>query len=154
MRLSILSGIVAFVFWCITDTRLKPDHVRDSNGKITFWGVLSIALVQVILWTLVGLFAGWIVPHLPRFFHTGWKLPVMVFASSILQWFALFMILQYVWTIARATLNTAGVALMARFGSQRAKEVLDGAPGQRRFMEMERELGVEKQVIKETRLRD
>jgi len=119
--------------------------VRHSNGRITFWGILSIVLVQVVLWTLVGLFAVWIVPHLPRFFLMGWKLPVMVFASSILQWFALLMILQYVWTIARATLSTAGVALMARFGSQRAKQVLDDAPGRRQFMELERELSVERE---------
>lgn len=139
-RLSILSGIVAFVFWCVTDTRLKPDHVRNSNGRITFGGVLSIVLVQVVLWALVGLFAVWIVPHLPSFLLTGLKLQVLVFASSILQWFALLMILQYGWTMARPTLSTVGVAVMERFGSQRAKEALDDAHSQRQFMEMEREL--------------
>ena len=144
-RLSILSGIVAFVFWCVTDTRLKPDHVRNSNGRITTWGILSIVLVQVVLWALVGLFAVWIVPHLPSFFLTGWKLPILVFASSILQWFALIMILQYGWTMARATLSTVGVAIMARFGSQMAKEALDDALSQQQFMEMERELNAERE---------
>src|SRR5271169_1593723 len=105
MYVSILGGIVAFVLWRVTDTSLKPDHVRNSNGRITSWGVLLIVLVQIVLWTLVGFFAAWIVPHLPRFLLTGWRFSVTVVVSSILQWFALLMILQYVWTITRATLS-------------------------------------------------
>jgi hypothetical protein len=47
MSLSIISGVLAFVLWCTTDTTLKPDHVRDSNGKTTFWEILSIFLVHL-----------------------------------------------------------------------------------------------------------
>jgi hypothetical protein len=50
MSLSVISGVLAFVLWCTTDTtlkHLKPDHVRDSNGKTTFWGILSIFLVHL-----------------------------------------------------------------------------------------------------------
>lgn len=107
MHVSILSGIVAFVLWCVTDTSLKPDHVRSPKGKLTFGGIVSMVLVQIVLWTLVGLFAVWIVPRLPHFFLTGWRFPVTVFASSIAQWFALLMILQYMWLVLRATILTA-----------------------------------------------
>ena len=123
MSVSIFSAFLAFVLWCVADTSLKPDHIRNSNGKITSWGVLSIVIVQIILWTLVGFIAAWSVPHLPRFFLTGWRFFVTVVASSILQWFALFMILQYVWTILRPTLSTAVVAIMASLGSQWAKRM-------------------------------
>ncbi len=140
MHLSIVGGIVAFALWCVTDTSLKPDHVRNSDGRITSWGILSIVLVQIVLWTLVGFFAAWIVPHLPRFLLTRWRLPLTVFGSSILQWFALLMILQYVWTITRATLSTVVVALLARLGSQWAKRALDDGHRQRQFME--RRVGV------------
>lgn len=107
MHLSILSGIVAFVFWCVTDTSLRPDHVRSPNGEITFWRVISIVFVQIALWTLAGFFAAWIVPHLPHFFLSGWRFPITAFGSSILQWFSLFMILQYVWLVLRSTVRTA-----------------------------------------------
>jgi hypothetical protein len=143
MRLSILSGIVACLLWCVTDTSLKPDHVRRPNGEITVWGVLSMVLVQIVLWIMVGFFAVWIVPHLPQFFLTGWRSPITEFGSSILQWFALFMILQYVWTIVRATLSTAVVAMMAKSGSQKAKEALDNTPSQWHCMNMEPESSIE-----------
>jgi hypothetical protein len=129
MSLSIISGVLAFVLWCTTDTSLKPDHVRSSNGRITFWGTISIVFVQLVIWTLVGFFAAWIVPHLPRFFLAGWRFPVTLLGSSIVQWFALLMIIQYLWTILRPTLSTAVVAMMAMFGSQWAKRELDNAPG-------------------------
>ena len=147
MHLSILGGIVAFALWCVTDTSLKPDHVGNSDGRITSWGILSIALVQIVLWTLVGFFAAWIVPHLPRFLLTGWSFPLTVFGSSILQWFALLMILQYVWTIARATLSTVVVALLARLGSQWAKRALDD--GHRQWQFMERRVGADQKQSNE-----
>jgi len=93
-RLSILSGILAFLLWCVTDTSLRPEHVRNSNGKITIRGILSVVLVQIALWALVGFFAVWIVPHLPRLLLTGWRLPFTDFASGFWQWFALLMVLQ------------------------------------------------------------
>jgi hypothetical protein len=54
MRLSILSGIVAFVLWCVTDTSLKREHVRNcwTDGKLTSWRILSLVLVQIVLWTV------------------------------------------------------------------------------------------------------
>jgi hypothetical protein len=140
---SILSGIVAFLLWCVTDTSLKRDHVRNPNGEITIWGVLSIVLVQIVLWTMVGFFAVWILPHLPQFLLTGWRFPITIFGSSILQWFALLMILQYVWTITRTTLSTAVVAVMAKSGSQRAKKALDEVHKREWSMEMERKLSLE-----------
>jgi hypothetical protein len=146
---SILGGIVAFVLWCVTDTTLKPDHARDSNGRLTSWGVLSIVTVQILLWTLVGFFAAWIVPHLPPFFLTGWRFPLTLLGSSILQWFALLMILQYVWTITRATLSTVVVAVMAKLGSQWAKRALDDGHRQWQFMETGRQVVVEQKQSRE-----
>jgi len=73
MRPSILNGIVAFLLWCVTDTSVNSDHARDSDGRITYCGVLSIALVQIVLWALVGLFTDWIIPHLPLFLLTEWR---------------------------------------------------------------------------------
>lgn len=144
MFASIMGGIVAFALWCITDTSLKPDHVRNPDGRITSWGVLSIVFVQIVLWTLAGFFAAWIVPHLPRFLLTGRRFSVTVFASSILQWFALLMILQYVWTITRATLSTVVVAVMARVGSQSARRALDDGHRQWHFMETGRKVAVDR----------
>jgi len=138
MWFSILSGIVAFVLWCVTDTSLDPNHFRNSRGEITFWGIVSLVVVQIFLWTLAGLFAAWIVPHLPGFFLTGWRLPITLFCSLFLQWFSLLMILQSVWTIVRPTLNTASVVVMAKFGSHWAKQVLDNGP--RRFHLLDPEL--------------
>lgn len=131
------------MLWCVTDTSLKPDHARNSKGRITFWGLLSIVLIQIVLWMLVGFFAAWIVPHLPRLFLRGWRFSATVVASSILQWFALLMILQYVWTVTRATLSTVVLAGMARLGSKWAKRALQDACRQRYFMEMGREVGIE-----------
>jgi len=137
MWFPILSGIVAFVLWCITDTSLDPNHFRNSKGEITFWGIVSLVLVQIFLWTLAGLFAAWIVPHLPGFFLAGWRLPITLFCSLFLQWFSLLMILQYVWMIVRPTLNTASVAVMAKFGSQWAKEALESGPRRFRLLDLE-----------------
>ena len=114
---SILSGIAAFVLWCLTDTSLKIDHVRDGwdDGKLTFWRTLSVVLVQIVLWTITGLFALWIVPHLPNFFLNGWRFSLTVFATAVVQWFALFMVLQYVWLLLRATVLTALYAIISSF---------------------------------------
>lgn len=112
---SILSGIVAFVLWCIADTSLKPDRARNSNGKTTFRVVLSIVLVQIVIWTTVGFFTAWVVPHLPPFFLRGWTFPMTVFASGVVQWFALLMVLQYAWLLLRATLLTALYTFDASF---------------------------------------
>ena len=149
MQLSTLSGMVAFVLWCLTDTSLSPDHFRNRNGKITFWGVLSLLSVQIALWTLVGLFSTWIVPHLPNFFLTGWRFPVTLFVSSGFQWFALLMILQYVWMIVGPTLSTAGVVVMAKLGSQWAKQALDNAPQRYQFMGLERRVRAEREQLRE-----
>jgi hypothetical protein len=138
-RLSMASGIAAFLLWCVTDTSLKPGHVRNSNGKTTIWGILSVVLVQIVLWVLAGLCAAWIAPHLFRFFLTGWRLPLTDFSSTFWQWFAVLMVLQYVWTIVRATLSTAVVTVMAAFGFQWAKHSLDDGP--RRVRETERIVG-------------
>jgi hypothetical protein len=132
--LSTLSGIVALVLWCRTDTSLSPENFRDRNGKIGFWGVLSVLLVQIVLWTLVGFFAFWIVPHLPKFFLTGWRLPATLFVSSGLQWFSLLMILQYVWMIVRPTLSTTGVVALSKLGSQWAKQAINEAPSKTQFV--------------------
>ena len=121
---SILAGIIAFVLWCITDTSLHEDHMRDSKGRITFLGVLSLVIVQIVLWMILGFFSVWAVPHLPRVLLTGWRAPIVILASAILQWFALLMVLQYVWMILRATLSTAFVTLMAVLGFQRARDSL------------------------------
>jgi len=117
MRLSILSGIAAFVLWCITDTSLKEDQLRScwTDRKLTFGRTLSVVLVQIVLWTLTGLFAFWIVPRFPSFFITGWRFPFTAFALAVVQWFALFMVLQYVWLLVRATVLTALYAISSSF---------------------------------------
>jgi hypothetical protein len=129
MGLSTISGLVAFVLWCRTDTSLSPENLRDRNGKIGFWSVLSVLVVQIVLWMLVGFFSFWILPHLPNFFITGWRFPATLFVWSALQWFSLLMIFQYVWMIARASLSTTSVVAMAKLGSQRAKQAIHDAPG-------------------------
>jgi hypothetical protein len=128
IRFSILTGIIAFVLWCITDTSLRADHTRDGKGRITIWGVLSLVIVQIILWMILGFFTVWAVSHLPRVLVTGWRAPIVAFASGILQWFALFMVLQYIWMILRATLSTAFVGIMAVLGFQWARQSLNSAP--------------------------
>ena len=141
MHLSILSGILAFVLWCVTDTSLKPDHARNSEGRITFWGVLSIVLVQIVLWTLAGLFAVWIIPHLPRFLLVGWRLPFTLFVLTFSQWFALLMILQYFWTIMRV----ARTAAIRSFSRDEAAMAAFGAPWH--FMETERKVRIDRQQL-------
>jgi hypothetical protein len=110
MLVSILSGIMALLLWSLTDTSLRRNHAQSPDGKISSWGVFSIVLVQIVLWTMAGFFAAWIVPHLPQFFLTGWRFPITVFGSSILQWFALFMIAQYLWLVLRSTVRTLAYA--------------------------------------------
>jgi uncharacterized membrane protein len=133
MRLSILSGIAALLLWCVTDTSLTPEHVRNSKGEITFRGILSIVLAQIVLWAVVFFFALPVVRHLPGFFITRWRFGVTFFLASCARWFALLMVLQYVWLIARATGKTAIMAAMAAFGSESARQSLDQAPW--RFIE-------------------
>jgi len=116
---------------------LDPNHFRKSKREITFWGILSVILVQIVLWTLTGLFAVWIVPHLPDFFLAGWRFPITLFGSLFVQWFSLLMILQYVWTIVRPTLKTASVVVMAKFGSQWAKQALDSGPRRVHLLDLE-----------------
>lgn len=125
---STVSGIVAFFLWGVTDTRLAPGHFRNAKGEITFWSTLSILLVQIGLWVLVGLIAMWIVPHLPAFLLAGWRFPATVFCSSLVQWFAFLMILQYSWMIVGPSVNTAIVLVMAKFGSKWARQTLNDAP--------------------------
>jgi hypothetical protein len=136
MGLLIASGVLAFLAWCIIDTRLNPEHVRNSRGEITVRRILAIMSVQIVLWTLVCISAFPIVRHLPRFLVTGWRLHFTFFFAGFWQWFALLMILQYVWMIVGTSLKTAVVFVMAKFGSQSARQSLDEAPW--RFFEMER----------------
>jgi hypothetical protein len=131
LRLLIVSGVLAFLASCITDTELKPENVRNAEGKISVWSVISFVSVQVILWVLVGLLSVRIVPHVPHFFLAGWRLPLTLFVSAVWQWFALLMVLQYVSHVLSATLDTTLVAVMAGFGSKSARQLLDDSP--RRF---------------------
>jgi len=121
---SVLSGVAAFVLWCVADTSLKPNHARNSNGRVTFGGVLSIVLVQIVLWTLAGLFVVWIVPHVPRFLLMGWKLPLTLFTSAFCQWFALIMVLQYFWTLIRVI----GTVVICSFSRDEAAMAAFGTP--------------------------
>jgi hypothetical protein len=132
---------VAFSFWCVTDAGLKPEHVVNSRGRIiSSWGILSVVLVQIVLWALAGFFASWIVPHLPHLFITGWRLPLVAFASELWQWFALLMVLQYVWILASVTARTAVIAVMAASGFRPARQSLDDARWL--LIEMERKAGL------------
>jgi uncharacterized protein YqhQ len=102
MSLLIGSAVLAFLTWCLADARLKPEHLQNSEGEITFGRTLSVVLVQIVLWAIVFLFGSRIIQHLPAFLTTGWRLPVSLFVAAYLQWFALLMVLQYVWIILRA----------------------------------------------------
>ena len=64
-------------------------------------------------------------PHLAQFFLTGWRFLITVFGSSNSQWFALFMVLQCVWTITRATLSTAVVSVIAEVRIAKDEKALD-----------------------------
>jgi uncharacterized protein YqhQ len=128
MSLLIGSAVLAFLTWCLADTRLKSEHVQNSEGKITFGRTLSVVLIQIVLWAIVFLFGSRIIPHLPAFLTTGWRLPVSFFVAAYLRWFALLMLLQYVWVIVRATGKTTTMAVLAAFGSRSAKQALDAAP--------------------------
>ena len=115
---------------CNRYVSLKPEHVLNSKGQFTLWETLSVVLVQIGLWVLVYLLSSWIVPHLPNVLLTGWRFPVTVFTSGVIRWFALLMVLQYVWTIVRATCKTTLMAAMAAYGSESAKKSLDEAAWQ------------------------
>jgi hypothetical protein len=147
MGLLIASGVLAFLAWCVTPTHLRPEDVRNSKGEVTFRGTLSMVLVQIILWALVFLYAVRIIPHLPRFLTTGWRLPLTFFIAAFWKWFALLMVLQYAWAIAGTTMKTAVIFVMAAFGSQSAKQSLDEAP--RQFTETERKISIERKQIEE-----
>jgi len=120
MLLLISSAILAFLLWCITDTRLTPELLRNAEGKITVWSTVSVVLVQITLWILVELFAAWVPPHLSAGLMSGPIAFVVFFGSAVVQWFALFMVLQYVWRLLRATART----LLAVSGSFRARQNL------------------------------
>jgi uncharacterized membrane protein len=119
---------MAFLLWCVTDTRLKPEDLRNSRGDTTVGVTLSIVLVQIALWMIVFFFALPIARHLPGFFITGWRFPVTFFIAGCARWFALLMVLQYVWTMMRATGKTTVIAVMAALGSESAKQSLEEAP--------------------------
>jgi hypothetical protein len=121
MVLSILGGIVAVLLWCVTDTGLKPEHLCNSKGEITFWRTLSMVLVQILLWTGVFFLTLSIVPHLPDFLITEWRLPLTFFVAVICRWFALLMLLQYVWLLLRSSARTA---LYAASSSVRQRETI------------------------------
>jgi hypothetical protein len=57
MGLLIVSGVLAFLAWCIIDTDLKPEHVSNSSGEITVRRIFAVVSVQIVLWTLVWMFA-------------------------------------------------------------------------------------------------
>ena len=135
MALLIASGVLAFFVWCIIDTDLKPEHVCNSRGEITVQRILAVVFVQIVLWVLVCVFAFPIMRHLPRFLVTGWRLPLTFLLAGFCQWFALLMILQYVWMILRTSLRTVVVFVMAKFGSQSARQSL--AETHWHFLEME-----------------
>jgi hypothetical protein len=135
MGLLIASGVLAFLAWCLTDTSLKPEHVCNSRGEITVRRILAVVSVQIVLWMLVCVFAFPIMRHLPRFLVTGWRLPLTVVTAEFWRWFALLMILQYLWMLVGTTVKTAAVFVMAKFGSQSAIQSLDEAPW--RFLEVE-----------------
>jgi len=147
MGLLIASGVLAFLVWWATPTHLRPEDVCNSKGEITFWRTLFTVLVQIVLWTLVFVCAGWIVPHLPDFLITGWRLPLTVFASMFWRWFALLMVLQYVWAIAGTTVKTAVIFVMAAFGCHLAKQSIE--QGVQQFIEKERQVSIELNQIEE-----
>jgi hypothetical protein len=148
MGLLIASGVLAFLAWCIIDTDLKPGDVCNSTGEITARRILAVVSVQIVLWTLICIFAFPIMRHLPRFFVTGWRLGLTFLFAGFWQWFALLMIVQYTWTLIGTTVKTAVVFVMAKFGSQSARQSLDEAPW--RFSAMERQASVKRERIGRT----
>jgi hypothetical protein len=140
MGLLIASGVLAFLAWCVTPTSLKPEDVCNSRGEITVRRILAVVLVQIVLWTLVYFFSVPIMWHLPRFLVTGWRLPLTFVLAAFWRWFALLMILQYVWMLVGTTVKTAVVYVMAKFGSRSARQSLDDAPW--RFFETEQLVSV------------
>lgn len=127
MHVSLLSGIAAFLLWCVTDSKLKPTHVRNANGQTSSWGILSVVFVQIVLWILVGLLAAWVVPHLPSFIESGRMAFIAFFGSAVLQWFALFMVLQYAWLLMRATARTVMFTVSSNFRERETLRALDQA---------------------------
>lgn len=88
MGLLIASGVLAFLAWCIVDTDLKAEQVCNSRGEIAVWRVLAVVSAQIVLWTLVCIFAFPIVRHFPRFLVTGWRLRFTFLFAGFWQWFA------------------------------------------------------------------
>jgi hypothetical protein len=148
MGLLIASGVLALLAWCVIPTELMPEDVRNSKGEITVRRILSVVLIQIVIWALVFHFSLWIVPHLPRFLITGWRLPLTFLFLAFWKWFALLMILQYAWTLLGTTVKTAVVFVMAEFGSRSARQSLDDAPW--RFLETERLTSIERKRIGRT----
>ena len=83
MSLLIGSAVLAFLTWWLADTRLKSEHVRNSEGEITFGRTLSVVLVQIILWSIVFLFGSRIVPHLSGFPNHRMEAPGLVFRRCV-----------------------------------------------------------------------
>jgi hypothetical protein len=126
--LLIAPALLALLAWLVEGTTLTPAHVRDCwiDGKITAWRILSVVLVQIVLWGLVSGFLGpSILPHLPAFFTTGWRLGITYFTAALIQWFALFMVLGFAWVLLRATLRTALYAIGGSFKDQQRIRSLD-----------------------------
>lgn len=80
-----------------------------------------MVLVQILLWTGVFFLTLSIVPHLPDFLITEWRLPLTFFVAVICRWFALLMLLQYVWLLLRSSARTA---LYAASSSVRQRETI------------------------------
>jgi ABC-type multidrug transport system fused ATPase/permease subunit len=148
MGLLIASGVLAFLAWCIIDTDLKPEDVCNSRGEITVRRILAVVFVQIVLWALVCLFSVPIMRHLPRFMVTGWRLPLTFVVAEFWQWFALLMILQYVWMLVGTTVKTAVVFVMAKLGSHSARQSLDDATWH--FIETEKLASIKRKQIGRT----
>lgn len=128
MFLLIAPPVLAFILWCTTDTSLKHEHLQGAwtDGRITFWRTLFFVLVQIALWCLVLFFLGpQIIAHLPAFFSTSWRLGITFLLTNCLQWFAIFMVLQYAWLLERATLLTALFAFSPGFRERETRRKLE-----------------------------
>ncbi len=103
----VLAGISALFVWAITDTGLKREHVEHSDGQVKFRTTLLTVVMQVGLWIGVYLVAARFPRWLPEFLVLGWRLPLVLFGSFFVEWFAALMIVQYVWKLCSATVLTA-----------------------------------------------
>jgi len=100
-----------------------------------------MVLVQIVLWTLAGLFAVWIVPHLPGVLFMGWRFRFTLFASAFCQWFALLMVLQYFWTLIRVL----GTVAICSFSRDEAAMAAFRTPWH--FTETERKIRIDQQEL-------